>query len=391
MKHVPTILSIQDMSSVGRCSLTVFIPLVSALRCQPIPLPTAVLCNHLEYPNFELVDITDHLESFYNCWNKNDITFDAIQSGFLASPEQIRLVEDAIERFGKDKLVVVDPAMADDGKLYSIYNDEMVKEMRKLITKAYMIKPNYTEACFLLDIPYDPTPQSEEVIYDMCRRLHAQGPEYVVLSSLPSEDSALIAVYRGSTDTITWVSNPLVQVKAHGTGDTFTAILTALVLRGYTPEEASRIAGHFRKVPLPTGAMVHLGSAALFSIASVVGGFYAGLAGAIGSGIFDLITGHFQYTVFSIVIKGLTGVIIGLLTVGWRPSVPARSVSTPRILLAMLVGAIWTAAGYFVAWWVVLNSYAVAANNLPASFLTSGIGILVALLLIPILRRIPRK
>ena len=181
MNHVPTILSIQDMSSVGRCSLTVFIPLVSALRCQPIPLPTAVLCNHLEYPNFELVDITDHLESFYNCWNQNDITFDAIQSGFLASPEQIHLVEDAIER----------------------------------------------------------------VIYEMCRRLHAQGPEYVILSSLPSEDSALIAVYRGKTDTITWISNPLVQVKAHGTGDTFTAILTALVLRGYTPEEASRIAGEF--------------------------------------------------------------------------------------------------------------------------------------------------
>ena len=118
--------------------------------------------------------------------------------------------------------------MADDGKLYSIYNEEMVKELRKLITKAFIIKPNYTEACFLLDMPYDPTPQSEEVIYDMCRRLHARGPEYVVLSSLPSEDSALIAVYRGSTDTITWVSNPLVQVKAHG-----------------TPEKASRIAGQF--------------------------------------------------------------------------------------------------------------------------------------------------
>ena len=145
------------------------------------------------------------------------------------------------------------------------------------------------------------------------------------------------------------------------------------------------------KVPLPTGAIVHLGSAALFSIASVFGGFYAGLAGAIGSGIFDLIMGHSQYTVFSIIIKGLAGVIVGLLTVGWRPSVLARSISIPRILLAMLVGAIWTAAGYFVAWWVVLDSYIAAVTRLPASFLTSGIGILVALLLIPILRRIPRK
>ena len=145
------------------------------------------------------------------------------------------------------------------------------------------------------------------------------------------------------------------------------------------------------KVPLPTGAMVHLGSAALFSMASVFGGFYAGLAGAIGSGIFDLIMGHSQYTVFSIVIKGLAGVIVGLLTVGWRPSVPVRPVSTLRLLFAMCVGAIWTAAGYFVAWWVVLDSYIAAVTRLPASFLTSGIGILVALLLIPILRRIPRK
>ena len=145
------------------------------------------------------------------------------------------------------------------------------------------------------------------------------------------------------------------------------------------------------KVPSPTGAMVHLGTAALFSMASVFGGFYAGLAGAIGSGIFDLITGDFQYTAFSIVIKGLAGVIVGILTVGWRPPLPARSISTPRILLAMLVGAIWTAAGYFVAWWVVLENYFAAVTRLPASFLTSGIGILVALLLIPILRRITSK
>lgn len=145
------------------------------------------------------------------------------------------------------------------------------------------------------------------------------------------------------------------------------------------------------KVPLPTGAMVHLGSAALFSMASVFGGFYAGLAGAIGSGIFDLIMGHSQYTAFSIVIKGLAGVIVGLLTVGWRPAAPVRSVSTLRLLFAMIVGAIWTAAGYFVAWWIVLDSYIAALTRLPASFLTSGIGILVALLLIPILRRIPRK
>lgn len=245
MQVVPNILSIQDMSAVGRCSLTVFIPLVSALGCQANPLPTAVLCNHLEYEHFELADLTAYVKPFMDCWEKNHITFDAIQSGFLASPEQIKLVEEAIERFGQDKLVVVDPAMADDGHLYSIYTEEMVVEMRNLIKKAKIIKPNYTEACFLLDIPYSSDEQSEEHILDMCRKFHAQGPEYVVLSSIPSKTDSIVAVYNGHTDSITWVKNKLIPAKAHGTGDIFTAILTALVLKGYTPEEAAFEASKF--------------------------------------------------------------------------------------------------------------------------------------------------
>ena len=168
MNPVPVVLSIQDMSSIGRCSLTVAMPLLSAFGSQAVPFPTALLCNHLEYPNYEMVDFSEHLRPFMDCWEKNGITFDAIQSGFLASPEQIHIVIEAIERFGQDKPIIVDPAMADDGKLYSVYNDTMVQEMRKLIAHADIIKPNYTEASFLLGHKYEPETVDEAKIRQLC-------------------------------------------------------------------------------------------------------------------------------------------------------------------------------------------------------------------------------
>ncbi|SUP42646.1 ECF transporter S component [Veillonella criceti] len=145
-------------------------------------------------------------------------------------------------------------------------------------------------------------------------------------------------------------------------------------------------------IPLPTGAMVHLGSAALFTIAALFGGLYGGLAGAIGSGLFDLVMGHSAYTLFSIIIKGLSGLIVGYMVVGFRPNPrKARESTWMRLLLAMLVGSIWTALGYFVAWEYVLNSFAAAVSRLPATFLTSGVGIIVALFLVNALRKVIHK
>ena len=144
-------------------------------------------------------------------------------------------------------------------------------------------------------------------------------------------------------------------------------------------------------IPLPTGAMVHLGSAALFTISALFGGLYGGLAGAIGTGLFDLVMGHSAYTLFSIVIKGISGLIVGYMVVGFRPNpTKAREATFARLLTAMLVGAVWTALGYLVAWAYVLDSFMAAVGNLPASFLTSGIGIVVALFLVRALRKMIR-
>ncbi len=145
-------------------------------------------------------------------------------------------------------------------------------------------------------------------------------------------------------------------------------------------------------IPLPTGGMVHLGSAALYTISILFGGLYGGLAGAIGSGFFDLVMGQSPYTLFSIVIKGLAGVIVGTMVTGfYPPTLKTPTAGYGKIIFALLVGSIWTAFGYYIAWAVVLNSTAVAFTRLPASFLTSGMGIIVALLVAPKLQKIIRR
>lgn len=246
MNPVPSLLSIQDMSAVGRCSLTVFIPIVSALGCQAVPLPTAVFCNHLDYPHFAFNDETPHLLSFADCWEKNAITFDAIQSGFLASPEQVDIVLELIRRFGnRQHPVIVDPAMADDGHLYSIFDDTMVRAMRKLVSQADVIKPNYTEALFLLDRPYDDRLLSKDEIHALCRDLAALGPSNIVMSGLPAEHECLVAVYNKDKDILQFASTPLLPYKAHGTGDIFTAVLTGSVVKGDTLRTAAQKAASF--------------------------------------------------------------------------------------------------------------------------------------------------
>lgn len=141
------------------------------------------------------------------------------------------------------------------------------------------------------------------------------------------------------------------------------------------------------KVPFGTGAMVHLGTAMLYTIGIVFGGVYAGLAGAIGSAFFDLLMGFSPYTIWSFFIKGGAGLVVGVLAKGWWPeSGPRGGFGWVRMVAACLAAALWTLAGYFAAWWGVTGSQAVAITNIPSSLLTSGAGIVVAMLLAPRIR-----
>lgn len=146
------------------------------------------------------------------------------------------------------------------------------------------------------------------------------------------------------------------------------------------------------RVEIPGGAMVHMGTAAIFTTSILFGGLYGGLGAAIGSALFDLIGGHTQYLFFSFVIKGICGLIVGYMTAGYLPpTVKVPVASMGRIVTALLVGAIWTAFGYFLAWWFVLDSITVAFGNIQFSLMTSAAGFVVAMILAPKLQKYFRK
>ena len=150
------------------------------------------------------------------------------------------------------------------------------------------------------------------------------------------------------------------------------------------------------KVPFGVGAMVHLGSAFLYTTGIIFGGVYAGLAGAIGSAFYDLIMGFSPYTVWSFFIKGIAGLIVGTVAKGlWPERVPGNNLAGSKLLLrsffACILAAIWTLGGYMVAWWQVSGSFTVAVGNMPSSLMTSSAGLIVALILGPKLRKVLQK
>ena len=228
------VLAIHDLCSFGRCSLTAAIPVLSAQGIQVCPFPTAIFSNNLTYGDFTFSDFTPHMTEFMDKWQHLGFSYDAIYSGFLGDAGQIAIVLDAINRFAKkDTLVVVDPAMADDGNLYPVFKPDIVPEMRKLISKATLITPNYTEATLLLDEPYSSDIQSSETLQDLCQRLSTIGPKQVVITSVPAtEDEIKVACYDADHATYDECTTPKIPYSTCGTGDVFTSVLTGSLMNG---------------------------------------------------------------------------------------------------------------------------------------------------------------
>ena len=161
---VKKVVAVHDLSGVGRVSLTIVIPILSSMGFQVCPLPTAVLSSHTQYPNFSFLDLTEEMPKIISEWKKLGMQFDAFYTGYLGSPLQIQIVSDFIDDFRQpESLVVVDPVLGDNGKLYANFHDSMIKEMRQLITKADVITPNLTELFYLLDLPYKEQNTDEEL------------------------------------------------------------------------------------------------------------------------------------------------------------------------------------------------------------------------------------
>ena len=239
------IVTVQDISCLGKCSLTVALPIISAMGTEAVILPTAVLSTHTMFKGFTCKDLSDQIDPIAEHWAKEGFTFDAIYTGYLASAPQINQMIDFFERFGKNCLKVVDPAMGDNGKLYPAFDVAFAREMAKLCAKADIVLPNLTEACFMLDLPYSETP-TKEFVYDVLKKMTDLGAKKALLTGVGFDEEHLGVVgYDAETGTYFEYFNEKVPAKYHGTGDIFSSCVVGALMAGKTLEEASAIAADF--------------------------------------------------------------------------------------------------------------------------------------------------
>lgn len=233
--NVRRIAAIHDLSGIGRTSLMAVIPILSTMGFNVCPLPTAILSNHSQYPDFSFLDLTEEMPCIIDQWEKLGVTFDAIYTGYMGSPRQIEIVCGFIERFRTaDTLVVVDPVLGDNGHLYSKMTQEMVEEMRRLACRADVLTPNLTEAFALLDRPYKTDCTTEE-LKDLIAELSEMGPDTVIITGVPvpGQSGLTSVIARSKSDLRTWkVTCPYLPAHYPGTGDSFTSVITGSLLQG---------------------------------------------------------------------------------------------------------------------------------------------------------------
>ena len=237
---------INDISGFGRCSLTVSIPVISKLKVQCCPVPTAILSNHTGFPNWFFDDYTEKMPEYIDNWEKIGLKFSAVYSGFLGSERQIEMVLDFIRRFRMEEtLLVVDPVMGDYGKTYSTYTPQMCSEMKKLVECADILTPNITEACILTDTPYKERWHKEEVRV-IARKLLEQGPDKVVITGIVQR--SYIANYVCTKDGEDHFLRTLrVGTQRSGTGDIFASIIAADAVNGVNFTQSVKKASNFVK------------------------------------------------------------------------------------------------------------------------------------------------
>lgn len=230
MEKCKRVAAIHDISGFGRCSLTVIMPILSAMSVQACPVPTAVFSAHTGFGKTEMRDLTDYIIPALDDYTRLGVNFDCIYSGFLASSEQIDHCLEFFDRY-KNALKVVDPVMGDGGSPYHTYTKQMCDRMIELVRVADIITPNLTEAAILLSEPYPAAPIGKEVAKNWLRRLAEHGPDRVVITSVPFEDETLCNVcYEKSTDTFCKIDVHFVPKQYSGSGDIFASVIVGSLL-----------------------------------------------------------------------------------------------------------------------------------------------------------------
>ena len=237
MEIAPRIAAIQDLSGFGRCSMTVVLPVLSAMGSQCCPLLTASLSAHTAFPASDkavFLDLTSWMERTAAHWAELGVRFDAIYSGFLGSADQIGIIERFYQQFrGEQTWVLVDPVMGDHGKPYRTYTPDLCAKMRELAQRADCITPNWTEAALLLEEDYACVPTCRKGIQDWLERLSLQGKRSVVLTGVSLEPGQVGAGYFDrTTGTTGFVMAHQEPAHFPGTGDLFASVVLGAMMRG---------------------------------------------------------------------------------------------------------------------------------------------------------------
>jgi len=241
-------LTIQDISCIGKCSLTVALPIISAAGIETSILPTAILSTHTGgFTGYTFRDLTDDIKPITTHWKTLDLRVDALYTGYLGGREQLDLVADIFTGFRQENtLILVDPAMADQGKLYPAFDTAFALGMRDLCALADIVVPNITEACFMLEQDYPKENYDQAFIEKTLRLLAALGPSCVVLTGVSFEEGKLgAAAYDATKDKTVYYFTERIEGYYHGTGDIYASALLATLLNGGDIEAAIRIACEF--------------------------------------------------------------------------------------------------------------------------------------------------
>ncbi len=242
-KRMKRIATIQDFSCVGKCSLTVALPIISASGIECCGIPTAVLSNHTGFPSFYSHDLTEDIPRICGQLSAHKISFDAISTGYIAGISQISLIEKFIREFRSEStLVFIDPVMGDYGRLYSQITERYAEKMRGLCAHADIISPNLTEAYMLLGKTYRDDPDSVE-LRDMLKELSELGAKTVVITGILRGGDIGCAAFDGND--FCEVYGERQDVFCSGTGDIFASVLLSAILRGKGFEKALEIAVGF--------------------------------------------------------------------------------------------------------------------------------------------------
>ena len=233
------ILLVNDMCGYGNVATVAMMPILSYLGIPTFNLPTAIVSNNLEYGSFNILDTTEYIKGVFPVWKKLGFSFRAIATGFIASDAQAEIVADfCAEKAQEGTSVFVDPIMGDEGKLYNGVNPSTIQSMRRLVSKAHLVVPNYTEACYLTDTPYSTCGTTQREAYAIVDKLRNIGTRSVIVTSMTIDGRKAVVGFNAASQEYFTLPYEEIPVRFPGTGDIFSSVLYGNLLKG-KPLEAS--------------------------------------------------------------------------------------------------------------------------------------------------------